>query len=187
MRRSFAATLVVAGCGTAHIGAPPEVGDAPDAGGPDAPGAIDAAPAPPDARPCTGGDARAIDPATGTCYVYLSTTLTWSGAGSACEALGGHLATPTSSGENALVATLPTDVVDLPDVWLGASDSAIEMTWQWVTAEPFVFDNWRDGEPNDGADDTVAEDCMVLEADTATATWDDRPCARLYPFLCELP
>jgi hypothetical protein len=178
--------LEAAGCG-AQLGDPPGGGpiDAADDG-------IDGGPSPdaevtqPDARPCTGGDARVADPETGTCFVYVNTLTSWQNASMACVAMGGHLAVPTSLAENDLILPLPTDLLNSPDIWLGASDQISEMTWIWVTNEPFVFDNWRTGEPNDGNSDTVAEDCMVLEADTADGTWDDRPCGRSYPFLCEI-
>ena len=177
------AVLVSWGCG-AELGDGPGGGGDVDAGDGDPP--VDAAPAPPDARPCVEGDARVQDPATGTCYAYFGTLTSWGNASVACTALGGHLAVPTSVAENALILPLPTDLLNSPDVWLGGSDQVSEMTWQWVSGEPFVFDLWRAGEPNDGASDTVAEDCMVLEADTAEGTWDDRPCGRSYPYLCEL-
>jgi hypothetical protein len=174
---------LAAACGTASIGDPPLVGgDA--SSGDDGPRAD--APPPPDARPCTGGDARAQDPATGTCYVYVHATATWEQARDACVTLGGHLATPTSAPENALVTGLPIDPATLPDVWLGGTDADEEGTWVWITGEPWDYENWRTGEPNDGASPDVSENCLILEADT-DGTWDDRPCQRAYPYLCERP
>jgi hypothetical protein len=178
--------IALAGCG-ARLGDPPGGGDIDAAGGgDDAPPPDAEVNAPPDARACVEGDARVSDPATGTCYAYFGTLTSWSNASVACTALGGHLATSTSAAENALILPLPTDLLNSPDVWLGGSDQISEMTWLWVTSEPFVFDNWRAGEPNDGNSPDVAEDCMVLEADMS-GTWDDRPCGRLLPYICELP
>jgi len=176
------ALVGAASCGDATIGDPPRVDD--DALPPDA-AVIDAAPGI-DARACSAGDAQAIDVASGTCYVYVAAPTTWDNASVLCEGFGGHLAVPTSTAENVIVAGLPTDPTNLPDSWLGGTDRAHEMTWAWITGEPFLFDNWRTGEPNDGNSNTVAEDCMVVEADNG-GTWDDRSCTRLYPFLCELP
>lgn len=187
--RAVPATLLVialggAGCG-ARLGDPPG-GDIDAAGGDDQP-PPDAEVIPPDARPCDQGDTRVRDPDTGVCYAYFNTLISWGSAQVACTGLGGTLAVPTSLDENGLILPLPTDLLNSPDIWLGASDQVSEMTWSWVTNEPFVFDNWRTGEPNDGNSDTVTEDCMVLEADTVVGTWDDRPCGRLYPYICELP
>lgn len=178
------AALAATACGSATIGDPP-VADAVDEGAPDGAPILDAPPGP-DARPCTAGDAREIDPMTGHCLVYVEQAVTWPQAAAACVALGGHLAVPTSLAENSIANGLSLTPATLPDVWLGASDLDLEMDWTWVTGEAFVFDNWRTGEPNDGNSDTVAEDCMIIETDVG-GTWDDRPCDRVYPYLCELP
>lgn len=178
--------LALAGCGSATIGDPPS-GDDPDAmvqqvvdaPGPDAPAG------PIDASPCTGGDARVRDPDTGVCYLYVNTPATWEDAAAACAQLGGTLAVPTSAGEDARIAALPTMPATLPDVWIGGSDALVEGEWRWITGEMMVYTNWRLGEPNDGAGE-FPEDCMLIEADNG-GTWDDRPCGAAYPYLCEHP
>lgn len=143
---------------------------------------VDAAPvsdaAPPDAAPCTDGDANALDPDTGHCYLYFAAPLPHADAQTACLALGGHLVTSISAVENAVFAPLP----GLLDAWAGGSDAAVEGTWTWVTGEVFAYTNWRSGEPNDGG--TNGEDCMVIEGDNG-GLWDDRPCTASYPYLCE--
>jgi hypothetical protein len=159
--------------------------------------APDAEPIEPDAIPpitlapdagqiCEGGDARAIDAASGHCIVYVNAIATWNVAQADCVSRGGTLAAPTSAQEVAFVTGLPTMVLTLPDIWLGANDGATEGTFTWITGEGLAYTNWRTGEPNNGGTSGVEEDCMVLEADTA-GTWDDRPCGREYPHLCELP
>lgn len=179
-----AATAGAGGCGTASIGDPPDLGDdASNAGEIDA--ALIADAAPPDALVCAGGDARATDPATGHCYIYVSTPGTWDAGVSACDALGGTLATATSASEVAILTGLPTMPATVPDVWLGGTDLATEGTWLWVTPEVMTYTNWRTGEPNNGGTSGIPENCMVIESDTA-GTWDDRPCTRSYPALCEL-
>ena len=35
-----------------------------------------------------------------------------------------------------------------PNFWLGASDEKLEGDWRWVTGEPFTFNLWNFGEPN---------------------------------------
>jgi hypothetical protein len=183
---------VLAGCTDAEIGDPPGGGDGgggapdgsavPDAapGTPDAPPVADAAP-PADAPPCVEGDLNVIDPATGNCYMFFSAEVPWNVALGACGALAGtaYLATPTSDAENAVIAGIPAAVAD---AWMGGTDATTEMMWVWSNGEPFVYDNWRSGEPNNGGE--TGEDCMIMEIDNG-GTWDDRPCNLAYPYLCE--
>jgi hypothetical protein len=152
---------------------------------PDAAPLIDAAP--PDARPpCVEGDLRLEDQATGTCYLYFDAALSWEAARAACLAVGGHLAAPTSLVENAFLSQIAPDN---REIWIGASDLLMEDVFVWVTGEPFVFDHWREGEPNDGGQN--GENCAVIEGqnniDGEGCEWDDRDCDDPFPYLCERP
>jgi len=82
-------------------------------------------------------------------------------------------------------------------VWLGAGDHETEGSWKWL-AGPLanrqfwegdqsgsgvegVFENWRDGEPNNVDD----EDCAVLGAEDwvserGSVSWNDELCEGLY-------
>jgi hypothetical protein len=181
MQRALAlTTLALAACG-AQVGdgsIDNQVGDA----GTDA----FAAPpdAPPDARPCTGGDNRGTD-AAGTCFVYFAAPRTRAAAQADCAANGANLAKISNAEQNALVASLAGSGV----AFLGATDAAAEGTYLWPDLTPLTFTNYRAGEPNNGGG-AYQEDCLVLEA--ATGTWDDRPCAPppvnsgAYPYVCQL-
>lgn len=66
----------------------------------------------------------------------------------ACEELGAHLATISSSAENNLVKPLVND-----SKFLGAFEDVGVMAkgsddYRWLTGEPFTFTNWAQGEPN---------------------------------------
>lgn len=66
----------------------------------------------------------------------------------ACEELGAHLATISSSAENSLVQTLVNE-----SKFLGAFEDVGVMAkgsddYRWLTGEPFTFTNWAQGEPN---------------------------------------
>jgi hypothetical protein len=135
-------------------------------------------------QPCLEGDLQVTNPDDGTCYMLLNGPLPHVGAQAACLALGANLAVIETAGEQALVATLAVQhPAGLPDVWLGATDVVIEGTFVWVNLALVVYDNWRDGEPNNGGDN--GEDCGVIEGDTAANEWDDRSCLSLYPSICE--
>lgn len=183
--RGLAVLALLAGCGDATIGGPPVEASA-DA----QPEVADAVPPvvlpPPDARSCAGGDAQVVDPSNGHCLLYVAAITTWSLAQADCVARGGSLAAISSAAENGIVTGLPTTPATLPDVWIGLTDTAVEGTFTWVTGEALAYTNWRTGEPNNGGTSGMQEDCAVLEADTA-GTWDDRPCGRQYPYICEMP
>lgn len=151
---------------------------------PDAAPAVELPDAMPAIQPCVEGDIQVSNPDDGTCYMLLNGGLPHIGAQAACLALGANLAVIETAEEQALVATLAVQYPPgLPDVWIGASDALQEGTFSWVNLAPVVYDNWRDGEPNDGGNG--GEDCAVIEGDTAANEWDDRSCASLYPSICE--
>jgi flagellin len=73
--------------------------------------------------------------------------ITWTDAKAAAEAMGGHLATITSSTEqNSIVNQLGSLTTN---AWIGATDENTEGTFEWVTGETFDYSNWALGEPND--------------------------------------
>jgi hypothetical protein len=74
---------------------------------------------------------------------YRSTGIAnWTTAKANCAAMGGYLATVTSSGENSFLFNL------WPSGWIGLTDEVTEGTWKWVTGETFSYTNWNSGEPN---------------------------------------
>ncbi len=84
--------------------------------------------------------------------VSLAQFIPWEQAKSAAIALGGHLATITSSAENSFINSLfdsPSDTW-----WIGgfqpANSPEPSGNWQWVTGESFPYSNWNTGEPNNG-------------------------------------
>ena len=141
---------------------------------------------PPDAipSPCT-----IFDPGTGHCYFRVAASLTWTGARSGCQALGGYLAIITSSSENALIHTLDDGTID--ETWIGASDFAAELDWRWVDGRDFPpspggnalsFHNWNSGEPNNFNGN---EDCAIFEL-TGNGGWDDKNCSVTRSSICEV-
>lgn len=78
----------------------------------------------------------------GHSYYRSTGTANWTTARSNCVAMGGHLVTVTSSGENSFLFGL------WPSGWIGLTDEVTEGTWKWVTGETFSYTNWNSGEPN---------------------------------------
>lgn len=174
--------VVLAGCGARLDDSPTDASLSSDAfRSLDATGSIDAAiDAPPvDARLCAGGDARATDPTTGSCFVYFTGPATYTAAETACTAFNAKLAVIKSAATNTTVLSL----IGLTDAFVGGTDSAIEGTFTWLRnpLDPITvgvsYTKWRAGEPNNqGGTNPDGEDCMIIEG-AQMGTWDDRPCA----------
>lgn len=145
------------------------------------------APSSPDAQLCLGGDARAVDPVTGGCFVYFATPMTRDAARSVCQGLGPttRLASIQSASENAVIAGL----IGTGDAFVGGSDEALEGTFVWDDGTPVQLTNWNAGEPNSGAGG-FEEDCIQVIG-SLNGLWNDVPCAPppdglgTYPFVCE--
>lgn len=46
--------------------------------------------------------------------------------------------------------------------------------WQWVTGEPWVYLNWRPGEPNDGGAGFPAHTENILEVNSVASIWNGK-------------
>src|SRR5688572_5893496 len=80
-------------------------------------------------------------------FEVITDEVTWLEAKTLATSRGGYLAAITSSNEwDRLVPLLIA--AGQPNFWLGASDEKLEGDWRWVTGEPFNFNLWNFGEPN---------------------------------------
>ena len=127
----------------------------------------------------SGSSGAKIDPTNGHCYVAWAGPLNYASAQRDCQGHGGTLAVVTSAGENALVST----VAPLVQAWIG-----LEVThggtdsFHWVDNEPYSYNAFAPGEPNNGAaNGNRPEDCI---ARTLTG-WADLPCG--FPSTGDLP
>lgn len=96
-----------------------------------------------------------------------------------CGALGGTLAVITSEAEELYVGGLvPTDA----HVMIGLNDRDVEGTYAWPTAEPFAYEDWGGGEPNDASGNS---DCTYLVGGP-NPSWFDHGCTTTIDgFVCE--
>lgn len=103
---------------------------------------------------------------------------TWADARKACKDRGADLAVIDSAELNTFLAAL-----DIIDPWVGASDTATEGTWVWVSGDPLSFKNWGDAQPDNAGG---AENCMSLVTAEATrGKWNDLPCDATRAFICQ--
>ncbi|MCC6647659.1 MAG: DUF4215 domain-containing protein [Polyangiaceae bacterium] len=105
----------------------------------------------------------------------------WDGAKAACEGMGRHLVTITSSAEADLVWDEMSGVTT-QGRWIGYTDRAVEGTWSWITGEASggFIPPWDSGEPNDAGGN---EDCA--EFLYSYRLWNDNSCSRALYFWCE--
>jgi hypothetical protein len=168
MAMRWRAVLLLATACEARLG--PGGGDTQDAGAADAMAAPDVSiDAPIDARSCAGGDMAASAP-DGSCFVLVTSPLTYLEAKAACEAMSAHLAYLKTAALDAFAQTF----VGARNVFVGGSDRVTEGTFLWEDGTPFSYTNWGAGEPNNGGP-TYEEDCVII-AGTRDSLWDDRPC-----------
>lgn len=125
---------------------------------------------------------------TGHLYEYVSYNANWVNANTNAQTrtkygATGYLTTITSQAENDFVAARLTNAG-----WMGASDSASEGDWKWVTgpesgtsfwsglsggsAVGGRYSNWGTGEPNNAGD----EDCAQFLTG-GSGKWNDLPCS----------
>lgn len=113
-------------------------------------------------------------------YGIFHDTLTWEEAKAACEAKGGHLATITSPEEQKLIESLNTQNSKL---WIGGYKNSAGQ-WCWVTGEPWEYQNWGDGEPNNSSNVVADESCVAVWP----SKWNDLANSNTYEqsgYICE--
>ncbi|MEY5033290.1 MAG: hypothetical protein RL354_2321, partial [Planctomycetota bacterium] len=99
---------------------------------------------------------RVADGGNGHWYVVRrnSSPICWDAASALATAMGGYLATITSSQEHERITSL-TAAVQGPTAelgpWIGATCSGRPWgEWYWVTGEPFAYQGWLPSTPNPG-------------------------------------
>jgi hypothetical protein len=116
-----------------------------------------------------------LDGAQTSCYLVATVPATWQGARGECVSWGGDLVKVESSAEDQLLAQLVTQ-----DLWLGASDTALENVFTWSDGSPIGFGNWGPSQP----DRFPGPDC-IQKRGSEGRLWFDQPCDNSWLFVCE--
>lgn len=109
----------------------------------------------------------------GHTFKYVDTLSTWPDAKAVCEAIGGHLATSTSSEKNVFLRGLASGVL-----WLGGTDENTEGMWRWVNGETWAYTNWIPGEPNNQGEEPYLEL-------SANGQWNDIKSTTTHSYISE--
>ena len=128
-------------------------------------------------------------------YVLCREMRSWADARAGCTAIGMRLVRIDDAAENQwLFANANVEQGRSSQVWIGASDSAVEGEWRWTDGDLFwlgangglaqngLFSGWYPREPNDVGGN---EDCGSLETKSTAPEWYDAQCSILSPFICE--
>jgi hypothetical protein len=120
-------------------------------------------------------------------YQYLSAQLTWPQALAACKALDDatstkrvHLAVLTGDPER--VHVYVNVVGSASKFWIGLSDTVVDGTYKWVTAEQVTYPvtaTWASGEPSIDP----LDDCVFARA--STTDFDSVACSTTSQLVCE--
>jgi hypothetical protein len=108
----------------------------------------------------------------GHSYYRSTGSAYWLDAKANCIAMGGHLVTVTTSGENNFLYNL------WPSGWIGLTDEVTEGTWRWVTGETYSYTSWNPGEPNNSGN----EDYVQF---VGGGKWNDLPNGYSLPYVIE--
>jgi len=100
-------------------------------------------------------------------------SFTWFEAQQCCVANHGFLAEPSSQEEHDLIKERVTimDGGAFVSYWLGGVDYFEEGVWQWSNGDPWSFENWHEGEPNN----VDNEDCLSMSSQDSYE-WMDLGC-----------
>lgn len=126
------------------------------------------------------GDDLPFEPSGEHQYKIFYDTLTWEEAKAACEAKGGHLATITSEEEQQKLNLYNAGNHNL---WIGGYKNA-DGQWCWVNGEPWTYENWGDGEPNNSSNVVADESCVAVWP----VKWNDLANSNTYEqsgYICE--
>jgi hypothetical protein len=90
-------------------------------------------------------------------YFISNATADWTTAKNAAIAAGGHLAAITSAAEDAFVYKKWNAIFPGSGPWIGGTDEAVENNFVWVSGEPFSYQHFDGGQPDDagGAEDYI--------------------------------
>jgi hypothetical protein len=139
------------------------------------------------------------------CFRFFDRKLSWPAAQASCLQLGSRLAYSASRAEHDLMIDLYRAESSVEGPWIGITDRDAEGVWKvlelammpcwllviqlkltddWLqtsSGEALSYQSWCSGEPNDY---DTGEDCGRI---TGQACWNDLPCSRELPYMCEIP
>ena len=69
--------------------------------------------------------------------------------------------------------------------WIGFSEIGLTLIFEWSDGSPITYNNWDNGEPNDGSGEQFCGVMWKGVHNEDIGTWDDQPCTLEKPFICK--
>ena len=101
-------------------------------------------------------------------YSLYEDILDWKQAEAKCKALGGHLATITSEGEERAIESLLDGNIKRIGYFLGGTDNGSKGSFRWITGEKFGYVKWNTNQP-----DNYKGDEDYIEILREQKSWND--------------
>ncbi|MBE7451293.1 MAG: hypothetical protein HS111_21080 [Kofleriaceae bacterium] len=139
---------------------------------------------------CSSGCVVRVRPDDGRRYLFCAIAANQATARGRCTTELFRLARVDDQAENTYLRSTTTSAIGNVNVWLGASDAAVEGAWRWDDGAQFwqggsggvpiggLYENWDSGEPNNSDN----EDCGELRTNSL---WNDVECSAARAFICE--
>jgi C-type mannose receptor len=118
-------------------------------------------------------------------FHLFSVPLEWSDARKVCQNRSMDLATFTTAEHTDALCAAALNTPMPVDIWLGATDAAVEGKFQWADRYPWSYTSWAPGEPNnaDSSEHCLAAICGPTNTISRTL-WNDASCSRRFGFVC---
>lgn len=113
-------------------------------------------------RPAPTGIGPFVNPANGHAYYVNESAMTWAQAEAWAVSDGGHLVSINNSAEDVWMHSHLG--LSSGYYWLGGRDTAVEGVFAWVSGEPFSYQNFIVGEPDDDVATGGGGDYLALSA-----------------------
>ena len=119
---------------------------------------------------------------THSCYKFMTSSMSWNDARSACLDLNADLPSITNEATNSFLTSLTTSLC-----WTGGFLDA-DNKWKWTDGSTWGYTNWYSGEPNNygGIQDKLTINFIWGEwGGNGIGKWDDQEPAYTTKFICQ--
>ena len=116
---------------------------------------------------------------THSCYKFMTSSMSWNDARSACLDLNADLPSITNEATNSFLTSLTTSLC-----WIGGFLDA-DNKWKWTDGSTWGYTNWYSGEPNNLGRVQDKLTINFLWGGNGVGKWDDQKPTYAAEFICQ--